>query len=88
MNRVIPVCRVFFVLQLAEVSVLLSVSSAFVLQGQKVLVEGSDTFTLTSISRESAGDYKCSLTDNEKLEASQTIAVVCECHIPPWHILL
>lgn len=48
----------------------------FHLKGQKVLVEGSDTFTLTSISREAAGEYKCSLTDNEKLEASQRLAVV------------
>lgn len=47
-------------------------------QGQKVLVENSDTYTLTAISREATGEYKCSLADNEKMEASQSINVSCE----------
>lgn len=47
-------------------------------QGQKVLVEDMDTYTLNTISREASGEYKCSLADNEKMEASQTIAVSCE----------
>lgn len=47
-------------------------------QGQKMLVENSDTYTLNAISREAAGEYKCSLTDNEKMEASQNIVVSCE----------
>lgn len=46
-------------------------------QGQKMLVENSDTYTLNAISREAAGEYKCSLPD-EKMEASQNIAVSCE----------
>lgn len=47
-------------------------------QGQKTLVEKSDTYTLNAISREATGEYKCSLTDNEKMEASQNITVSCE----------
>lgn len=52
-------------------------------QGQKVLVEDMDTYTLNSISREESGEYKCSLADNEKMEASQNIAVSCEYL---WHM--
>lgn len=47
----------------------------FYIKGHKVLVENSDTYTLTAISRDAAGEYKCSLADNEKMEASQTITV-------------
>lgn len=47
----------------------------FHVQGQKMLVENSDTYTLTAISREAGGEYKCSLADNEKIEASQNIVV-------------
>lgn len=47
----------------------------FHFKGQKNLVENSDTYTLTAISREAAGEYKCSLPDNEKMEASQNIVV-------------
>lgn len=50
-------------------------SYIFHIKGQKMLVEDSDTYTLTSISRENAGEYKCSLADNEKMEASQNIVV-------------
>lgn len=47
-------------------------------QGQKILVENSDTYNLTAISREATGEYKCSLIDNEKMEDSQSIVVSCE----------
>lgn len=47
----------------------------FYIKGHKVRVENSDTYTLTAISRAAAGEYKCSLADNEKMEASQTINV-------------
>ncbi|KAM4619947.1 CD166 antigen homolog A [Polymixia lowei] len=47
----------------------------FHIKGQKVLVENSDTYTLTAITRDSAGEYKCSLVDNDKMEASQNIVV-------------
>lgn len=47
----------------------------FHFQGQKTLVENSDTFTLQNIGRDAGGEYKCSLKDNEKMEASQNIAV-------------
>lgn len=43
-----------------------------------MLVENSDTYTLTSISREAAGEYKCTLPDNEKMEDTQNIVVSCE----------
>ncbi|KAM6983477.1 CD166 antigen homolog A [Tautogolabrus adspersus] len=47
----------------------------FYLKGQKTLVENSDTYTLIAVSREAAGEYKCSLADNEILEATQSILV-------------
>ncbi|XP_026227714.1 CD166 antigen homolog A [Anabas testudineus] len=47
----------------------------FHIKGQKMLVENSDNFTLSGISREATGEYKCSLADNEKVEASQSIVV-------------
>ncbi|GAA6226813.1 CD166 antigen homolog [Lates japonicus] len=47
----------------------------FHIKGQKMLVKNSDTYTLTAINREDTGEYKCSLSDNEKLEASQSILV-------------
>lgn len=47
----------------------------FHIKDQKMLVENSDTYTLTAIRREAAGEYKCSLADNEKMEASQNIVV-------------
>lgn len=52
-------------------------------QGQKMPVVNSDNYTLTNISREAGGEYKCSLADNEKMEASQSIAVSCKYS---WHI--
>ncbi|XP_040908047.1 CD166 antigen homolog A [Toxotes jaculatrix] len=47
----------------------------FHIKGQKMQVENTDSYTLTAISREAAGEYKCSLPDNEELEASQSIVV-------------
>ncbi|XP_008300268.1 CD166 antigen homolog isoform X2 [Stegastes partitus] len=47
----------------------------FHVMGEKVLVENSDTYTLTAISRGATGEYKCSLTDNKEMEASQRIVV-------------
>ncbi|XP_040037901.1 CD166 antigen homolog A isoform X2 [Gasterosteus aculeatus] len=47
----------------------------FHIKDQKMLVKNSDTYTLAAISREAGGVYKCSLTDNEKMEASQSIVV-------------
>lgn len=47
----------------------------FHIKGQKMPVENSDTYTLTDISREAVGEYKCSLADNEKMEASENIVV-------------
>lgn len=48
----------------------------FVHQGQKMLVENS--YTINAISRDAAGEYRCSLADNEKMEASLNIVVNCE----------
>uniref|UniRef100_A0A667WRV9 Activated leukocyte cell adhesion molecule a n=1 Tax=Myripristis murdjan TaxID=586833 RepID=A0A667WRV9_9TELE len=47
----------------------------FHIMGQKLLVENSDTYTLTAVSRASTGEYKCSLVDNEEMEDSQSIVV-------------
>ncbi|CAJ1064519.1 CD166 antigen homolog A [Xyrichtys novacula] len=50
-------------------------SFIFYVKGQKKQVENSDTYALPSISREAAGEYKCSLTDNDKIEGVQNIVV-------------
>lgn len=47
----------------------------FFIKGQKTLVENSDSYTLTDIKREAAGEYKCSLTNDEKIGSVQSIAV-------------
>ncbi|XP_069021169.1 CD166 antigen homolog A isoform X2 [Embiotoca jacksoni] len=47
----------------------------FLFQGKKELVENSDSFSLAAVSREDAGEYRCSLADNEKMGASQSISV-------------
>lgn len=47
----------------------------FHIKDQKTLVENADTYTLTAIGRDAGGEYKCSLADNEKMEASQSIIV-------------
>lgn len=47
----------------------------FHIKGTKVLVENSDNYTVTAINRKDTGEYKCSLVDNEKVEASQNIVV-------------
>lgn len=47
----------------------------FNIKGQKVLVENSDTYTLNAINRVAAGEYKCSMADNEEMEDSQSIIV-------------
>ncbi|CAI5644269.1 CD166 antigen homolog [Oreochromis niloticus] len=47
----------------------------FHIKGAKMLVENSDNYTVTAINREDTGEYKCSLVDNEKVEASKNIVV-------------
>ncbi|CAL8364448.1 unnamed protein product [Lota lota] len=47
----------------------------FHLKGIKVLVEGSNTYTLASITRDATGEYKCSLADNENMVDAQSIDV-------------
>ncbi|XP_078787215.1 CD166 antigen homolog [Oryzias latipes] len=44
-------------------------------KGTKTRVEKTDIFTLTLVSKEDTGLYKCSLPENEKLKASQNITV-------------
>lgn len=48
------------------------------LKGELVKVENADTYTITNVSRDSTGEYKCSLTDNPALEASEYITVNCK----------
>ncbi|KAM3601332.1 uncharacterized protein V6R79_010849 [Siganus canaliculatus] len=47
----------------------------FYIKDQKLFVENSDNYTLHAINREAAGQYKCSLADNEKIEDSQNIVI-------------
>ncbi|KAM9358827.1 CD166 antigen homolog A-like [Symphorus nematophorus] len=47
----------------------------FHLKGEMVKVEDGDTYTITNVSRDTSGEYKCSLIDNPTMEASKEIAV-------------
>ncbi|XP_042342541.1 CD166 antigen homolog isoform X2 [Plectropomus leopardus] len=47
----------------------------FHLKGELVKVENADTYTITNVSRDTTGEYKCSLVDNPTMEASQDITV-------------
>lgn len=44
-----------------------------------MLVENANTYTMDTISRDATGEYKCSLVEDEKMEASQKIVVSCKC---------
>lgn len=52
-----------------------------------MLVENSNSYTINAISRDAAGEYKCSLADNEKLEASHNIVVNCEYLLTKTHTI-
>ncbi|XP_068572414.1 CD166 antigen homolog isoform X4 [Cebidichthys violaceus] len=47
----------------------------FHLKGELVKVENADTYTITNVSRDSTGEYKCSLVDDPTMEASKDITV-------------
>uniref|UniRef100_A0A3P8SBW9 Activated leukocyte cell adhesion molecule b n=1 Tax=Amphiprion percula TaxID=161767 RepID=A0A3P8SBW9_AMPPE len=47
----------------------------FHLQGEMVKVEDSNTYTIRNVSRETSGEYKCSLIDDPSMEASKDITV-------------
>ncbi|KAJ8006286.1 hypothetical protein DPEC_G00126750 [Dallia pectoralis] len=47
----------------------------FHIQGKEVKVKNSDTYTLTNITRERTGEYKCSLIDNAAMVDSMNITV-------------
>ncbi|XP_077064754.1 activated leukocyte cell adhesion molecule b isoform X2 [Siphateles boraxobius] len=50
-------------------------SYIFYIKGEKKTVENSNTYTLTNVTRESTGEYKCSLVDSEDMAASLPITV-------------
>ncbi|XP_035536063.1 CD166 antigen homolog A-like [Morone saxatilis] len=47
----------------------------FHIQGEVVKVEDTDSYTITNVSRDNTGEYKCSLIDNPTMEASEDITV-------------
>ncbi|XP_032365999.1 CD166 antigen homolog A isoform X1 [Etheostoma spectabile] len=47
----------------------------FHLKEELVKVENVNTYTITNVSRDTTGEYKCSLVDNPTLEASKDITV-------------
>lgn len=47
----------------------------FHLKGELVQVEDTDTYTITNVSRDTTGEYKCSLIDNPTMEASKDVTV-------------
>ncbi|XP_047463332.1 CD166 antigen homolog [Mugil cephalus] len=47
----------------------------FTVKGKKTQVTNSDNYTLTNVTREAKGEYKCSLVDNEALEDSKTLNI-------------
>ncbi|KAL7848650.1 hypothetical protein SRHO_G00202730 [Serrasalmus rhombeus] len=51
-------------------------SYSFHIKGKKVKIENSDMYTLTSVTRASTGEYKCSLVDNDTIANSASITVM------------
>ncbi|XP_030008620.1 CD166 antigen homolog A-like isoform X1 [Sphaeramia orbicularis] len=47
----------------------------FHLKGEVVKVENENTYTITNVSRDTSGEYKCSLIDNPAMEASNDLTV-------------
>ncbi|XP_054649976.1 CD166 antigen homolog isoform X2 [Dunckerocampus dactyliophorus] len=47
----------------------------FHLKGDVVTVNNNDTYTLTHVSRDTSGEYKCSLIDNPSMMASKDVIV-------------
>lgn len=47
-------------------------------QGEVVKVENSDTYTMVDVTRDTTGEYKCSLVDNPTMEASEEVVVKCK----------
>uniref|UniRef100_A0A8C7SB02 Activated leukocyte cell adhesion molecule b n=1 Tax=Oncorhynchus mykiss TaxID=8022 RepID=A0A8C7SB02_ONCMY len=47
----------------------------FHILGKVVKVENSDSYTVTDVTRESTGEYKCSIIDNAKMEDSKNITI-------------
>ncbi|MEQ2213713.1 hypothetical protein XENOCAPTIV_019710, partial [Xenoophorus captivus] len=46
--------------------------------GELVKVKNANTYTITNISRDNSGEYKCSLADNPSMEATMNITVNCK----------
>lgn len=47
-------------------------------QGEVAKVENANTYTITNVTRETSGEYKCSLVDNPTMEASEEVVVKCK----------
>ncbi|XP_026797556.3 CD166 antigen homolog A isoform X1 [Pangasianodon hypophthalmus] len=47
----------------------------FYIKGKKVPVTNSDVYTLSGVNRADSGEYKCSLIDNDNMQASTNITV-------------
>lgn len=47
----------------------------FIIKGKKVTVTGKDVYTLTGVTRDDSGTYKCSLPDNDAMESTQIVTV-------------
>lgn len=43
-----------------------------------VKVENANTYTITNVTRDTSGEYKCSLVDNPTMEASKEVVVKCK----------
>ncbi|XP_030256681.1 CD166 antigen homolog A-like isoform X1 [Sparus aurata] len=50
-------------------------SFMFHLKGEVMKVENSDTYTITNVSRDNSGEYKCSLIDDPTMEATKEVSV-------------
>uniref|UniRef100_A0A8C7MJR5 Activated leukocyte cell adhesion molecule b n=1 Tax=Oncorhynchus kisutch TaxID=8019 RepID=A0A8C7MJR5_ONCKI len=53
----------------------LPTSFNFHIQRKVVKVENSDSYTVTDVTRDSTGEYKCSIIDNAKMEDSKNITI-------------
>ncbi|XP_073730414.1 CD166 antigen homolog A isoform X2 [Misgurnus anguillicaudatus] len=47
----------------------------FIIKGKKVRVTDKDVYTLTGVTRDDSGTYKCSLPDNDAMESTKIVTV-------------
>lgn len=60
-------------------------SAAMSPKDEVVMVENANTYIISNVTRETSGEYKCSLIDNPTIEASEDVVVKCKSAERRWN---